>query len=262
MREFCAVRVKFTRLGKLGIPELHEMAGKLCWHWPCSIIFMKLGASRQTCGGLTLMEFLVVIVLLVGLIAIVFDMQVPVGSKQRAQLLNCVNNLKQTGLAYRLWAEDNSGKYPMELSVTNGGTLELLGTAEAWRTYQVMSNELSTPKLLFCPSDEEHPMYATNFSADLQGKISYFIGLDADTNRPQAFLSGDDNFAISGQPVKPGFISLASNAPVTWTTARHHFKGDRGNIGLSDGSVQGGRNANLITLLQQTGLATNRLAIP
>jgi type II secretory pathway pseudopilin PulG len=220
---------------------------------------MKLGASQQTSSGLTLMEFLVVIVLLVGLIAIVFDMQVPVASKQRAQLLNCVNNLKQTGLAYRLWAEDNSGKYPMELSVTNGGTLELMRTADAWRTYQVMSNELSTPRILYCPADTERPIYATTFSADLKGKISYFLGTDGSTNRPQAFLSGDDNLAVSGQSVKPGYISLASNTPIAWTTARHH---SRGNIGLSDGSVQCLNNSSLVPLLQQADLATNRFAIP
>ena len=218
---------------------------------------MKLGVSYKTSSGLTLVELLLVVVLL----AILFAMFIPGlgNAQQKAEMVNCANNLKQTGLAYRIWAEDNGGKYPMELSVTNGGTLELMETADAWRTYQVMSNELSTPRFLFCPADEEHPMYATNFSADLQGKISYFIGVDAGTNRPQDFLSGDDNFAVSGQPVKAGFISLASNAPVTWTTARHHLAG---NVGLSDGSVQGLYNSGLVVQLQQTGLATNRVAIP
>ena len=218
---------------------------------------MKLGVSQQTSSGLTLVELLLVVVVLV----VLFVMLIPSPryGKHAALSVYCKENLKQTGLAYRIWADDNGGKYPMELSKMNGGTLELMGTADAWQTYQVMSNELSTPKVLFCPADEERQMYATNFSTDLQGKISYFIGLDAGTNRPQTFLSGDDNFAVSGQLVKPGLINLASNAPVTWTTARHHFWGD---IGLSDGSVYGLHNPNLVTQFQQTGLATNRLAIP
>jgi len=33
----------------------------------------------------------------------------------------CINNLKQLGLAYRIWEGDNRDKNPMELSVTNGG---------------------------------------------------------------------------------------------------------------------------------------------
>ena len=41
----------------------------------------------------------------------------------------CENNLKQVGLAYTIWAEDNGGKYPMQLSETNGGTMECAAAA-------------------------------------------------------------------------------------------------------------------------------------
>ena len=172
---------------------------------------------------------------------------------------NCVNNLKQIGLAYRIWAGDNNGKYPMQVSVTNGGTMELANGRNAWINLFVMSNELSTPKLLYCPADNNH-VRATNFTTDFNNsKISYFVGLDANTNSPQVFLSGDDNFAIGGVPVKSGLLELSTNAPISWTAARHKFVG---NIGLADGSVQMVSNSGLTNLLHQTGLATNRLAIP
>jgi hypothetical protein len=177
--------------------------------------------------------------------------------KQKAQLLNCHNNLKQAGIAYNIWSVDHGG-FPMKISVTNGGTMELMETADAWQTYQVMSNELSTPKILFCPADVEHHMYATNFSGDLKDKISYFIGLDAGTNAPKSFLAGDDNLAAAGQPVKPGMINLVSNGPITWTATRHYLFGN--NLLFSDGRVW--YTQNLATNLTQTGWATNRLAIP
>lgn len=148
----------------------------------------------------------------------------------------------------------------MELSVTNGGTLELMGTSDAWRTYQVMSNELSTAKILFCPADEQRDTAATNFSEDLRGKISYFIGLDAITNGPQALLSGDDNFTITNLPVKSGLISLSPNTPVGWSKERHQ---KCGNIGLADGSVLVVKNnPSLPALISQTGQATNHIFIP
>jgi len=58
-------------------------------------------------------------------------------------------------------------------------------------------------------------------------------------------------------------LDLATNAPVTWTAARHDHAG---NIGYADGSVWevsglGLRNA-LQNAVQGTPYATNRLAIP
>ncbi len=138
--------------------------------------------------------------------------------------------------------------------------MELVASGKnVWLNYLVMSNELSTPKLLICPADTERFPPATNFSTDLVGKISYFVGLNASLNFPQAVLSGDDNFEINGVPVKSGLLQLSTNHATAWTFARHKFAG---NIGLADGSAQQLSNSGLTNLLHQTGLATNRLAIP
>ena len=147
----------------------------------------------------------------------------------------------------------------MSVSVTNGGVMELTGGLEAWKTFLVMSNELSTPKIFMCPEDTEH-FSATNFSVGFSAQnISYFIGLDADESNPQILLSGDDNFAVGGVPVKSGRLDLTANTPVTWTAARHHFAG---NIAVADGSVQQLSQNELKHAIQQTTLMTNHLAIP
>jgi hypothetical protein len=161
----------------------------------------------------------------------------------------------------------------MALSVTNGGTMELLGGPDAWKTFQVMSNELSTPKILVCPQDLARDGYPTNFGDNLKNKISYFIGLDANEANPNYFLSGDDHFVVNRSPVKPGLIQMTAATSVTWNTDRHGpgetrfwalkiVTGDGGNLALADGSVQSVDNSGLTSRLQQTGLATNRLAIP
>jgi prepilin-type N-terminal cleavage/methylation domain-containing protein len=232
---------------------------------------MKPCCSNQRNRAFTLMELLVVIVVLAILLATI-DFGPSQNVKGRAQRLNCVNNLHHIGIAYNVWAEDNDGKYPMQVSTTNGGSMELVAKGEnVWINFLVMSNELSTPKVLYCTADADR-VCATNFSSDLKGKISYFVGLDASTNRPQAFLSGDDNFAINNTPVKSGLLELSTNTFITWSSGRHvspnsHFwtaSRDRfiGNIGMADGSIQGLSALRLQQSLQQTGLATNRLAIP
>ena len=147
----------------------------------------------------------------------------------------------------------------MEISASNGGTMGLADSQNAWINYFVMSNELSTPKILHCPADA-NSFAATNFSIGFNNQnVSYFAGLGANTNSPQAFLSGDDNFAIGGVPVKSGLLEFSTNAPISWTAARHKYVG---NIGLADGSVWQVTQNGLRQTLQQTGIATNRLAIP
>ncbi|HEY5233220.1 MAG TPA: hypothetical protein VIK35_06790 [Verrucomicrobiae bacterium] len=160
----------------------------------------------------------------------------------------------------------------MQVSVTNGGAMELIATGNVAACFQVMSNDLSTPIILICPQDTNH-FFATNFSTGFSAKnISYFVGLDANTNSPQAFLSGDDNFAISGAPVKSGLLKLLTNSPIAWNNPRHtsyksHFWTPAnyksvGYINFADGSVQEATSYELDDYLHQTGLATNRLAIP
>ena len=45
-------------------------------------------------------------------------------AKTRAQSIACVNNLKQIGLACRMWAADNGDQFPFNVSTNKGGTLE------------------------------------------------------------------------------------------------------------------------------------------
>jgi len=212
--------------------------------------------SHQKTAAMTLVEVFVVIILL----AVLAAMILPALSRAKTgSHFHCVNRLKELGLGYQVWAGDNGDKYPMEISVTNGGVMELATTGNVAAVFQVMSNELSTPILVHCPMDTEH-LTPTNFSSDFTGKnISYFVGLNASKNLPNSILGGDDNLERGGNSIKAGVYDVTTNMMFFGSMARYSRSG---NIVLADGSVQSLLNSKLVTQFSQTGLGTNRLAIP
>lgn len=147
----------------------------------------------------------------------------------------------------------------MSVSETNGGTMEFAPGPDEWRHFQLMSNELNTPKVLICPTDwASARAWATNFSMLENSNLSYFIGPDVSETDPQGLLSGDRNIT-NGTPIRNGILELTTNTPASWTAEMHNKVG---NILLSDGSVQQITWFGLRTAVANTSNFTNRLQMP
>jgi prepilin-type N-terminal cleavage/methylation domain-containing protein/prepilin-type processing-associated H-X9-DG protein len=214
---------------------------------------VKTRCSNQRNRALTLVELLVVVVIISVLAC--FLLPALNRAKVKAQSITCNGELKGVGVAFRIWEGDHTNRFPMSVSTNFGGTLEYVERGEIFRHFQVMSNELSTPKMVVCPSDVRHS--AIDFGPTFSNtNISYFIGVDADDSRPQNLLSGDRNIA-GGTKSANGILNISTNEFVAWNSEMHNGVG---NIGFADGSVQQTRT--LSELFQRSGLATNRLAIP
>lgn len=221
-------------------------------------------SARTKCRAFTgwdLLICLVTVVLLAGFLAFLPQR----GSKVKASRISCISNLKQIGLAFRMWAHDHGDKFPMELSSsgTNGGSMEFNLTGEVWRHFAIISNEVVTPKVFFCSEDKKRSRTGDWNAFTNNSHLSYFVGLDADETKPQTILSGDRNLtSATVKPVK-GVLNITTNDRVEWTKAIHN---QQGNVGLGDGSAaqltQQAFSKQFQAAFNSTTQAVYRLALP
>jgi prepilin-type N-terminal cleavage/methylation domain-containing protein len=189
---------------------------------------------KRTNRAFTLIELLVVIAIIAILASLLLSALAT--SKAKAKQIACVNNLKQTALGLKMWADDNGSKFPWNLSVTNGGTMEV--SDENWVDhFRYCSNELSTPQIIYCPADIKlRP--ATNWvSADGGQNVSYFVCLTASEAFPQTILLGDRNVTggTGGYDTRWSKF-LGTSIDAAWDNKTLHLR--KGDLALVDGSVQ------------------------
>ena len=198
---------------------------------------MDFSKSNRRASAFTLVELLTVI----SIIAILAALLLPVVSRSqlRAKRVWCESNLRQIGIAFHSFAHDHNSKFPMEVSMNDGGSQEFVQNGYlvngpfyfAFRHFQTLSNILVTPKILICPADTRLP--AGNFGALQNANVSYFVGVDADYFKPVSILAGDGNLAAS--PQRPTILRSEAGGRLQWTRELHQFKG---NVLFADGHVE------------------------
>ena len=198
-----------------------------------------------------MLELLVVMFI----IALGYAMLLPVLDRgyRRGKMIKCTSNLRQIGIAFTMFAHDHNDFYPMQVPVNGGGSMEFdrppANGAEFWeafRHFQVLSNELLETRVLTCRLDPRLP--ATNFATLRNVNLSFFIATEASYLHPLSILAGDRNLLTSGSH-SDTMARIEAEDRVFWTGDLHGF---RGNLLLADGSVHDVGNAGLRSYFSQS----------
>lgn len=130
------------------------------------------------------------------------------------QQITCINNLKQIGIAFRLWSGDHGDQFPFNVSTNAGGTLELCAAdkdgfdSSAYVYLKTMTNELTKPLLLVCPRDQSRQPAATWESLQATNVTYRFhFGTNITERNPEAVLAVcpiDGNVLHADGSVTPG----------------------------------------------------------
>jgi prepilin-type processing-associated H-X9-DG protein len=222
---------------------------------------MKKPTFRLVAEAFTLVELLVA----GAIVAIVVALLTPAMDNRptKAPIAECIGHLRQVGVALQEFSGDKNNQFPPQVSITNGGSLELIVSNSPALHFRSLSPYLSPNRRVFwCPADESKQPLTTNGAlTDLN--VSYFFSVDATPTMMDVIHGGDRNLEVAGQAARRGLFTLTTNAAVRWTREMHTKQVGRqcGNMLFTDGHVEN-LQSNLVAAVRRQGLATNHLVVP
>lgn len=236
----------------------------------------------QNNSGATLLEMLGIIAV-VALIAMLILPYFARGCRNYPRI-NCVNNLRNIGLGFNTFAAEFAGAYPWQVEEDLGGIAlpppgaEATASNNVFAFFACISNELATPKIIHCVSDQRPRPVANTFAFGLSlgaesAKIpSYFLGVEKSPSTPDSIIAGDRNLLIRSvglddntsanynriTVVSTPEIQSHSSQSFGWSTNLHQSKG---NLLFGDGRVEqvNTRHRTRRVLLEATRSGTNNL---
>ena len=190
--------------------------------------------ARRRKEAFTLVEMLVVIAI-IGILAALL-LPALTGGKERAKRILCETQLQQMGIAFQSFSHDHDSKFPMQVSIADGGSQDVLQTGSStngifyieYRYFQPLGSILETPRILVCPTDIRLP--ALSFNVLQNSNVSYFVSVNAEYNQPMSILAGDGNLAASTT-----MLHVMTGGRLTWDSKLHAYKG---NVLFADGHVE------------------------
>ena len=172
-------------------------------------------------------------------------------SRARSDTLVCQANLSAIGRAYEIWGIDHDSWPPFMVPQAEGGLRQHQLAANAYIQFSILSNGLSSPKVLVCPADTNTVRRAKDFSINPDGglmnpgyannAVSYMVSFHAQRYMPRSIISGDRNI----EPRNTATCSYAAfpcqavnQGPSGASKWGDNIHGGKGNLVFTDGSAE------------------------
>ena len=211
-------------------------------------------------SGITLIEVLVVFGVLLVLAALLLP------TLGRARINGppgvCINNQRQMAIGFKMFADDNGGKYPWQIQSAADSRVEATTSPLVSQHFKNAAPYFGGQAVYLCPTETLRHL-ATNIADLTDQNVSYFLDFDAVTNSASSILTGDRHLLLNGEPVGPGLRVVTSKAVLGWTRELHpKDRQPRGFLSFTDTHAEGRFDAKLTEAFRRQGLRAVRLALP
>jgi len=197
---------------------------------------MQVQCPPNNRRGTTLVELLCAIALVAALAGITVARSRIQAKRHQAR---CVYHLKELGVAFRQFANDNGDRFPMAVSTALGGAREAARAGDLGGIFRSLSTYQRGAEHTVCPADQRKA--AASMSLVHSGSVSYFINLSGTPLKPESVLVGDRHLRVTakaGTGSSPlAGMHLLAGGKQKWSWSRE-LHGGTGNIALADGAVK------------------------
>jgi hypothetical protein len=186
----------------------------------------------------------------------------------RRNPLQCQQNLQQIGVALNDFVSEHGGRYPWQVPMAEGGSLEAVAGGQASPHFRCLTNTVRNARVFLCPMDPIRHRGATILTLE-DSAISYFLNVSAQPQMRNAILAGDRTLS-PGPDTSTGELTVTREVDLQWAAPAPDEPGHQtydtreltGNLLFSSGTLMETTSSQLRRVVRSLGSTPQHIILP